>query len=357
MKDAASLIHSISRAPAVLSLAGALAIAVATSQAQAADQALIDAAQAEGRVTWYTTQQIDSVVRPLSEAFQEKYGITVDYVRASTAEVALRVYNEGQAGQMMADVFDGSSAGENLKRADLVLKWLPDTVENELGSELADPDGYWVANTLYVLVPTYNTNLVAEDEVPKSFEDLLDPRWQGKIAWNSGASAGGAPGFVGLVLKHMGEEKGMEYLRALAAQGVAGPKVVSAQLVDQVVAGEYDIALQTFNTQPARAAEQGAPVNWVPMSPSMVTFSVMSVTKDAPNQNAGKLLVEFATSEEGQKIFRDGGLIPVHPNVAPTNPMLRPDGNNYEGLFFAPSEIDGSMREWLNIYEDLFRFQ
>lgn len=324
--------------------------------AMAADQALIEAAQKEGRVTWYTTQQIDSVVRPLSEAFEAKYGIKVEYVRASTAEVALRVYNEGQAGQMVADVFDGSSAGENLKRANLVLQWLPDTVGTELGKELADPDGYWVANTLYVLVPTYNTRLVGEDEVPQTFEDLLDPRWKGKMAWNSGASAGGAPGFIGLVLKHMGEEKGMEYLRALAAQDIAGPKVVSAQLVDQVVAGEYDLALQTFNTQPARAAAQGAPVDWVPMSPSMVTFSVMSVTRDAPNQNAGKLLVDFATSEEGQKIFRDGGLIPVHPAVAPTNPLLRPDGNNYEGIFFTPAEIDRSMRDWQRIYEELFRF-
>src|SRR5690606_6726549 len=105
--------------------------------AMAADQALIEAAQKEGRVTWYTTQQIDSVVRPLSEAFEAKYGIKVEYVRASTAEVALRVYNEGQAGQMVADVFDGSSAGENLKRANLVLQWLPDTVGTELGKELA----------------------------------------------------------------------------------------------------------------------------------------------------------------------------------------------------------------------------
>jgi iron(III) transport system substrate-binding protein len=341
----------------ILGLGIAFGAVLSAVPAFAVDPAIVAAAKKEGSVTWYTTQQIDSVVQPLSTAFEAKYGIKVNFVRAATAEVALRVYNEGKAGKMTADVFDGSSAGENLKRENLVLKWLPDTVKEELGKDYADPDGYWVANTLYVLAPTFNTDLVKKGEEPKTFEDLLKPRWKGKMAWNSGASAGGAPGFIGLVLKSMGEEKGMAYLRELAKQNIAGPKVVSAQLVDQVIAGEYDVALQTFNTQPARAATTGAPVNWVQMQPAMVTFSVMSVTKGAPHENAGKLLVEFATSEEGQKIFNAGGLIPVHPKVAPTDPKLRPDGVAYKGEFFTPSEIDGQMAKWLKIYEDLFRFK
>lgn len=342
--------HLLLATPALLS-------GLAAPPARAADPTLVEAARREGRVTWYTTQQIDTVVRPLSRAFEAKYGVRVNFVRASTSDVALRIYNEGRARQVQADVFDGSGAGENLKRENLVLQWVPENAVSELGADYVDPEGYWVANTLYVLVPTANTRLVPPGTEPKTFQDLLNPRWSGRMAWNSGPSAGGAAGFIGLVLKEMGEGPGMAYLRDLARQNIAGPKVVSAQIVDQVISGEYQIGLQTFVTQSATAARRGAPIAWIPMQPAMVVFSVMSVTNGAPHPAAAKLLVDFSISEEGQRIFAAGGLLPVHPKAPPLDPSLRPDGQRFRGSFFTPKQTDEAMANWMRIYEDVFRFR
>ena len=87
----------------------ALSALLELSPAMAADQSLIDAAKKEGHVTWYTTQIVDQFARPAAEAFEKKYGIHVDYVRADPIDIVLRISNEGKAGHVQADVFDGTS--------------------------------------------------------------------------------------------------------------------------------------------------------------------------------------------------------------------------------------------------------
>ncbi|HWG06828.1 MAG TPA: hypothetical protein VG271_17610, partial [Beijerinckiaceae bacterium] len=93
------------RLPSIIGVVAALA---AVAPAAAADQALIDAAKKEGSVTWYTTQIINQFVMPAAQAFQKKYGVTVNYVRADSAEVVVRVANEAHAGKVQADVVDGT---------------------------------------------------------------------------------------------------------------------------------------------------------------------------------------------------------------------------------------------------------
>src|SRR5262249_12166352 len=104
----------------LVSLASLLASAGA---AIAADAALVEAAKKEGRVTWYTVQIADQIVRPIISGFERTYGIRVDFVRANSAQVALRLSNEAKAGQVRASVFDGTGATVALKRENLVEKW------------------------------------------------------------------------------------------------------------------------------------------------------------------------------------------------------------------------------------------
>ena len=112
-----------SRASDMLMLVG---FCLVSDLALAADQSLIDAAKREGRVTWYTTLVIDQFVRPLSEAFEGKYGIKVEYVRSTSNEVILRITNEAKAGRIMADVIDGNAYAGALRRENLLLDWLPE---------------------------------------------------------------------------------------------------------------------------------------------------------------------------------------------------------------------------------------
>jgi ABC-type Fe3+ transport system substrate-binding protein len=91
-----------------------------------------------------------------------------------------------------------------------------------------------------------NTTLVSKEQAPKTYQDLLDPRWRGKMAWNPGSIAG-ALGFVGATLMSMGDARGMDYLKALSAQRIVNIEASSRAILDQVIADEYPIGLMMFN--------------------------------------------------------------------------------------------------------------
>ncbi len=337
-----------------LALAGAICSLLACAPARAADAALIAAAQKEGQVTWYTTQIVNQFGRPAMDAFQKRYGIKVAFVRADSVELAARMLSEAQAGRLQADVFDGTATAPSLKRAGIAAKWLPDRAR-QWPSEYRDAEENWVATNMFVHTPAYNTSLVPKGSEPRTWQDLLDPKWKGKMAWVNHATSSGAPAFIGVVLAELGEEKGKAYLRALARQNIVALGGSARSMVDQAIAGEYPLVLQAFNHQPVISARRGAPIDWIPMSPAMVDISVAGVTKDAPHPNAGRLLVDFFVSDEGQKIFRDADYIPVAAEVPPREAALRPDGKNFRGMFFSPEQVDASMPHWVDVFNEIFR--
>jgi ABC-type Fe3+ transport system substrate-binding protein len=330
---------------------GALLLAALTP-AVAADQAMIDAAKKEGEVNWYTTQIVNQFVRPAITAFEKKYGIKVNYFRGNATDIALKVTTEGKAGKVQADVVDGTATSVMLRREDLVMKWVP---ENNFAKQFVDPDGYWIASNFYVLTPGYNTEMVKKADVPKTYADLLDPKWKGKMIWNATSSASAGAGFVGTVLLSMGDDKGMEYLRALAKQNVVSVASSGRQVLDQVISGEYPLGLQIFNNHASISARQGAPSAWTALDTSLAVIATISVTKATSRPNAAKLFVEFVTSEEGQKLLADAGELPVHPNVKPIDPTLRPEDGKFNALFISPEQLEQSMPRWAKIYQEMFR--
>jgi ABC-type Fe3+ transport system substrate-binding protein len=326
---------------------------LATSSAVfAADAALVEAAKKEGHVTWYTVQIADQIVRPVINGFERKYGIHVDFVRSNSATVAQRLSIEGKAGKVEASVFDGTAATVALKRENLVEKWVPNT---DLPKNLFDPEGYWVACNYYVNTPGFNTNLVPRGTEPKTFEDLLDPKWKGRMAWNVQPSVSAGQGLVGSVLIAWGEEKARAYLAKLAKQDITPLLVSGRQVLDLVISGEYAIGLQIFDNHAYISASKGAPVDWIKMQPPLVTYAVMSVPKGAPSPNAGKLLIDYIVSTEGQQIIADAGELPVRPDVKPRDPSLIPDGVTFKGSFLTPEELDVDLVRWTKIFDEYFR--
>lgn len=336
-------------------LAGVMIAGAVTAPARAADQALIDAAKKEGEVVWYTTLIVNQLVRPMVAAFEQKYGITVRYARANSTETALKVLNEARAGQVQVDVFDGTSTVEPLKKEGIVLKWQPESAA-KLPKEFVDQEGYWVATNLYILTPAFNTDMVKPGTEPRTFEDLLDPRWKGNMAWTGTSSTSGGPGFVGVVLAALGEEKGMEYLRKLAKQNVVNLSVSARQVLDRVIAGEYPIALEIFNHHTIISAKKGAPIKWIPMKPAVMgNLSTTGIAKAAPHPNAAKLLFDFLISEEGQKIFQKAGYLPMLPSMPAQTPELKPEQGGFKAIFFTPEQIGENLPKWTEIFSSLFR--
>lgn len=339
---------------ALIRVAAIAIVAFAAGKAAAADPALIAAAKKEGQVTWYTTLIVNQIIRPLKDAFEKKYpGITLQYTRADDLVTSAKILAEGQAGRMQADIFDGIANMLPLEEANLLV---PFTVPNaaDYPPELKAKDGYWNAVIMYVFTPGINTELLPKDKAPKTFQDLLDPKLKGKMAWN-GSSMAGAYGFVANILTTMGEEKGMAYLRALAKQQVVNVDASSRAVLDQVIAGEYWMNLMAFNHHTVISARKGAPCDWLKLEPAPVTLDALGLLKDAPHPNAARLLLEFLLSEEGQKVFQKNDYLPALPSVPAMVAGLRPNDGGFKANFMRPEEIHRQLPAWQKVTQELFR--
>ncbi len=328
---------------------------LAGAPARAADAALIAAAKKEGTVVWYTTQIVDQFARPAARAFEQKYpGMKVVLSRTNATTAALKILNENRAGKNQADVFDGTTTVVPLKRAGFVLKWLPDSAK-DYPAAYKDPEGYWIATNIYVLTPAFNTSLVRPGTEPRNLQALADPKWRGKMAWASSLSSSAAVGFIGTVVTEMGEERGIAYLKQLQGQRIASLNGSARQVLDQVIAGEYSIALQIFNHHAVISGKQGAPVKWIPMEPATGLLSVVSIPKNAPHPNAAKLFEDFLVSKDGQRLYQSTEYLPADPAVQALDPSLKPEDGKFRSRFFTPEETAAQMPRWKNIYDELFR--
>src|ERR1700722_10291911 len=338
----------------LLGVAFAVIVALVARNATAADSALIEAAKKEGQVVWYTTLVVNQIVRPLKDAFEKKYpGVTLQYTRADDLVTAAKILAEGQAGRMQADILDSISGMFALQEAGLLA---PFAVPNaaDYPAELKAKDGYWTAVIMYVFTPGINTTLLPKDQAPKTFADLLDPKLKGKMAWN-GSSMAGAFGFVANILTTMGEDKGMDYLRALAKQQVVNVDASSRAVLDQVIAGEYWINLMAFNHHTVISARKGAPSDWLKIEPAPVTLDAVGLVKDAPHPNATRLLLEFLLSEDGQKVFQQNDYLPALPSVPAMVAGLRPNDGGFQADFLRPEEIHKQLPHWQKVTQELFR--
>jgi iron(III) transport system substrate-binding protein len=330
--------------------------AVGASQpllAQAADEALIAAAKKEGLVYWYTSFEVNALARPLSAAFEKKYGIPVKFSRQNAGETAIKLTNEARAGNMQADAVDASvgvfgvlgNVLDDLAAAGVPVSQDAATAKTPL----------WAGATRYFYSAAVNTDLVKPGTEPKTYEDLLDPKWSGKINWTDDPTVNGPPGFIGNVLMTMGQEKGMNYLRKLAAQKIANIPGNHRVSLDQVIAGEYAIGLMNLNHQVAGSAKQGAPIAWLNMNPVVQTTQYVGLIKNRPHKAAGVLFVSYILSDEGQAFIRDAGYVPASATIKPLDPKLTPEGGGFTTTQITPQISRDNLDGWIKIFEELFR--
>jgi ABC-type Fe3+ transport system substrate-binding protein len=346
----------ISRRQALLLPAYALALDLAAGSrpAAAGDSQLIDAAKQEGEVVWYTGLIVSQVVQPLQEGFRKKYGINVSFVSVGSQEAAVRILTEGRVGAIKADLFDGSAPFEPVSAAGLILPYKPQEAAG-YPEDFKDPSGLWTAQMIQITGPAINTTMVTPEQAPKRFEDLLDPRWQGAMAWSNSEEIAGPPGFIGNVLMTMGQDKGMDYLKKLADQKIASIPSNFRVVLDQAIAAQYPMVLSVFNYHTAISRAQGAPVEWIALERSTLTVGTISLLKNSSHPNAGKLFLEYCLSEEGQRVTRDAGYIPADPRVPAKDPSLKPEAGHFQVNVISPDLFHAHSAEWIGIYRTLFQ--
>jgi len=232
---------------------------IATMKSAERQKLLIEGAKREGKVSWYTTLIVDQVVRPVKEAFEKEYPfIQVEFFRGNSERIVQKMLAEYQAKRYDVDIIDGTVSPTMVRRAGFLQRFYSPSMA-EYPAELKDPQGFWGTTNLYFFALGYNTKMVKAAEVPKSYEDLLNPRWKWQMMWSTSRGSG-APIFIGTVLQAMGAEAGKAYLQKLKAHNIAKTTASNRQVLDLTIAGEYPLALQIFNHHAYISKQAGAPV-------------------------------------------------------------------------------------------------
>ena len=354
------------RASAVL-LAGCLLATAATAQTPDANiltyagpdrtDRLIGGAKKEGELTYYSAMIVNQALRPLTAAFQAKYPfIKISYWRADSEDIETKIAAEIRASNPVGDVIEGTGIGELAVHAGLAQP----IVSPELGAfpeRFRDPNRLWVPTRMSYFAMAYNTRLIAAGTQPKTYDDLLDEKWRGKMAWPL-LSAIGAPLFVTNLRLAWGDEKAMAYLRRLRAQnivnfGAGNPRT----LVDRVIAGEYPIALQIFAHHPLISAAKGAPVTTQLLAPVASSAGTLVIPKGSRHPCSATLLMDFLLSKEGQRILAAAEYLPVRPDVEPLAQIapIVPSRAGVAENFISPEKLNAYTESSAKIVEDLFR--
>ncbi len=340
-----------------LARAAVAALLCIAPRAQAAtfDPGLIDAARKEGTVVWYSGLVVNQLLRPMTEAFEARFpGMKLQYARASNTDTTVKLINEARARRMQADVVDVASGNVALMDAGILAPYRPRAAEH-YPAELKDKNGRWTASNLYFMTVAYNTNAVKPDEIPKTFADLLAPRWKGHMAWTSELSAQAAPGFIFNVVSVMGEEKGLAWLRQFAAQEPVSIAASPRAVLDQVIAGEHQIGLMMYNHNVAISRKDGAPIEAARIEPLVALFNIIGLVANGPHPNAGKLLLEFILSDEGQAVMARQDYLPADPAVPAAIPALKPDAGHFAVTILSPEAARAGLARWIAIYHEVFR--
>ena len=286
-------------------------IRAAAPPAEAVTPALVEAARKEGKVVHYTSVDLP-LAEKVAKAFEAKYpGIAVRTERTGAERVFTRIAQERSSNIHACDVVQSSDAAHFVvwKREGILAPYVPEEVAQHYPSAHKDPDGLFASYRVYLCVMARNTDLVKAEDAPKSYKDLLDPKWAGKIVKAH-------PGYSGTILTatyQTARDVGWDYYEKLAKQRVM--QVQSASDPPKKLAlGERAIMADGIEYGVFQLKETGKPVDVIYASEgSPLIVGPNGILKSAPNPNAARLLQSFMLSAECQQFNVDlGGLRSAH---------------------------------------------
>ncbi len=312
-----------------------LSILVAAMPVQAADVA---AAKREGALNLYASMAEKDLRRLVSE-FEKRYGIKVNVWRSGKNKVLQRVVTEARAGRYEADVVHNPSPEMELLHREGLLQPVRSPLQDRLIPEAVARHREWAGPRVYIFVQAYNTQKVGRDELPKTFEDLLEPRWKGRVAIE-----GKEQEWFFTLVRAMGEERGLRFFRELVAKNGLQVRSGNALLNNMVIAGEVPFALTMYSYLPEQAKRAGAPIDWIALKPTIAYTDGIGVTRRAPHPNAALLFYEFALSDGQQLLAQLDHVISSRTNEA----YIR----KFEPRFIDVEAVLGEYDRWTKVFED-----
>ncbi len=266
---------------------------------------LTEAARREGSATFYSSiPEKDMTV--LAADFEKRYGVKVNIWRASTMKVLQRLLAEKQANRWDFDAVDISGPEMEILHTEKLLQAVESDLHRELLPETLMPHHGWAPQFLSVFVQAYNTNAVKKSELPRSYEDLLAPRWKGML----GVEANDHEWYCGL-LKHLGRDKGTKLFEDLVARNGWSVRSGHTLLNNIVASGEVPLGLTVYSYMVDQARAKGAPIDWFAIDPLIGRSNGIGVSRRPPHPHAALLFYEYMISDAQLLMQKMNYLSPV----------------------------------------------
>ena len=269
---------------------------IATYEGADREQRLVESAKREKEVAFYSSMPPEDIAL-LAAAFDKKYGVKVKVWRADSESLPQRIINDAKARRYEVDIVLGAnSALEPLHREHL-LQEVKSPYLAGIVSEAIVPHRQWTAVFLNTIVQAYNTKLVRKEDLPKSYADLLEPEWKGRL----GIEAEDYDWFAHVVTD-LGEARGLRLFRDIVASNGMSVRKGHTVLNNSVIAGEVPLALTAYGFLAEQSKRKGAPLDWFMIPPALARPTSQALARNAPNPHAAVLLFDFLIGE-GQQIL------------------------------------------------------
>jgi iron(III) transport system substrate-binding protein len=304
------------------------------------DQRVMEAAKKEKQVTVYTSLNLKDSV-PITQAFEKKYGVKVELWRSSSEKVLQRALTEARAGRFSVDAFELNGPEMEALYREGLLEEFHSPHFKSLPPAAFPKHRHYAADRFNFFTIAYNTKLVKPDEVPNSYEDLLHPRWMGRIGIE-----GSDDDWFASIVKHMGEKKGLEFFRKLAQMR---PQVRTGHtlLAELVASGEIPLVATIYNHNAERLLVNGAPIKWKALDPTFGRPNAVAVSKRAQRPNAALLFVDFMLSPQGQELIKQR-------NRVPASTAVETNLNKFPFHMIDPVVVLDEADKWEKIWSELF---
>ena len=310
-----------------------------------AEPKLIEGAKKEGQIVYYTTMTLDQSKQTV-DRFEKKYPfIKVTLFRTGGGPLLNKIFTESRGGRHDWDVVVGRGEMVLPMMQRKLLASYPSPESKMIDEQLVDKEGFWTAYYVNSYVLGWNTKLVKREDVPKTYDALLNPKWKGgQISLDTEAY-----GMVEGLKRAWGQEKAIAYLKKLAALDPV-LKRGNTERVQLVVAGEYPLII-AYNQTIQRLTSRGAPIDWLPLEPAVTQVNPAMIGSKAPHPNAARLFYDYILSKEGQEELRSYQRIPVRKDVEPDPPRLF---RGFKYVIENPEDykdFDATVKQYLEIFK------
>ncbi len=318
---------------------------IALYQGADREQLLIEGAKKEGQVMFYN---INTWLSTVAQEFEKKYPfIKVSVWRSDSKTLLKRVTEEYASGRYLVDVIDVTFGGVAILQKMGIFQeyYSPEMVAyaDEV-KEKGKTGVYYLPDLELYIGLGFNTKLVPPADAPKTYKDLLDPKWKGRISF-AGTSTGSQ--WVGNALNVMGRE----YLEKMGGQDVKVQNISGAALAGLIVSGEVPLSPTIYESNILTSKEKGGPVDWRPLAPVVANVGSSGMTTKAPHPHAALLFLDYLHSKEGQKIVMKGGLGSPREDIGSLERKFK---KSYLEAQYPLEELEKKFSEWEELMQRLF---